>query len=174
MIEITNITLVDTQLELWLAEIEKQATEVVKGLAIESFRTLLMTSAQFTGDFAANWNVSVGNIDTFFKPLEHSRLSKKYFANGNSPVFIMGSGPAINEATRRNTGKLDIFRLGDSIFISNSSAHDEPYANLIEDGVVNFRPGNQGMPVATTMASMRSRYGEITQADSRRLARKKL
>lgn len=157
----------------WLQQYQTQTKAQMKGLAIVMFKRVLEYSPQYSGDFAANWRISLNNIDN--SPPEWT--SGELLANlptvqssFDSP-FKAGSRPAINIALTTNARKLDGFELGDTIYISNNSVHDEPYAMLIEGNQIRFRPGNYGAVVQRAYSFMTAKYsGPLSAADLRSLS----
>lgn len=169
MIEIRNLAEVFDQLDAWTSGVETLAEKVVKGIATDSFNHLLFHSPQYSGDFAANWRMSVNQINTTFVPLDSSREGADGKWDLVFNLYDTGSAPAIEEARNRNRGNLSSFKLGDTIFIANSSSHDESYAPKIEADQISWRPDshNSGRPIAITVGYIGQRYGVIdkTQAD---------
>lgn len=157
----------------WLQQFQTQTEAQIKGLAIVMFKKVLEYSPQYSGDFAANWRISLNNVDqtppewTAKELLTNLPASTTYF---DSP-FKAGSRPAINVALGTNSRKLDNFKLGDTVFISNNSYHDEPYAWLIEGNKIKFRPGNAGGTVARAFEYMTNKYGgPLSKTDLRSLS----
>lgn len=56
--------------------------------------------------------------------------------------FEMGSTPAMEYA--RSRAMWPTVQLGESVFLTNSAKHDEPYNIAIEKGTIYLRPVNEG------------------------------
>lgn len=170
MIEIKNADQVSAQIDVWLATAVKEAEGAARGLVIEALDTALEHSPQATGDFAANWNVSVGTPNGSFSSFEGS----PHTSNAQEEdIFLAGDRPAINMARVRNQGALSNFKLGNTIYLSNASAHDEPYALKIEGNQINFRIGNEGAVIERTIGAL-GKYRLIGKAAAKHLGRKKI
>lgn len=156
----TNAAEVAGQLDSWLADVEKEVEDIARGLATEALIYLLDYSPQYSGDFAANWNMSVNTPDYTF----HSDVfrDKHFPVKSGQTAFHMGDGPAMEYAFRNAAGKLDSFKLGDTIWLANAAAHDEPYAWLIEDNRIHFRPRNSGQTMYWAMQALIGYYTEIS------------
>jgi hypothetical protein len=133
----TNLDAFFAAIEAWAEEQEQLATKVAVGIAYHALYHIANNSAQFLGDFAANWNVSVGSADESFT---------ENILNTDR-VRIQGDQEAVQLAFARNRGRLATFKLGDSIHLANSAHHEEDYAWMIEDNQIKFRPGNSDRPM---------------------------
>lgn len=157
----------------WFDQYKTNTKAQVKGLAIVMFKRLLEYSPQYSGDFAANWRISLNKVDNHPPEWTGGELMLNLPASqtyAGSP-FKAGSRPAINLALTSNARKLDGFELGDTVYFSNNSTHDEPYAWKIENNEIKFRPGNAGAVVERAYAYMVGRYtGQLTPADLRSLS----
>jgi hypothetical protein len=157
-----NIGQVFSEMDAWLAAAEKEVEDVAKGLATEALVSLLEHSPQYSGDFAANWNMSVGTPDYTFNS---DVFRDKHFPIAHdATAFHMGDTPAAIYAFRNAMGKLDSFKLGDTIWLANAAAHDEPYAWLIENNMIRFRPQNDGQTMHWAMRDMTANYTDISSA----------
>lgn len=133
-LKIENLAAASTTVREWFKSVEAAAAEAAVGMAREAFEQVLETSPQYSGDFVANWKVSKNAPDTSFTP--------GIFTNGGRPLFRMGSSPAM--AYARANAHWPELKLGESIFLSNSASHTEPYALKIEHGLIKLRPVNEG------------------------------
>lgn len=172
MFEITNLDQVITQIDQWERDVNAMVEGVARGLSIELFRGVVERSAQYSGDFAANWKYSIGSPDYSFKPDvfgsgvvvgQYGRISR---SPGNR---LEGHGEAVAYANSQNRGRSSNYKLGQTIFVSNSAAHDEPYAVKIEDNLIKFRDGNRGAPGQRTLDNLLAQYGVITADKARKL-----
>jgi hypothetical protein len=172
MLFATNLDPFFDSIQAWVVTQRLVATHVARGLSVEAFNHLPTVSAQYSGDFAANWRYKVGAVDTSFTPdaLPKSTLRRHYSNRKKDGAHItsfysdrkMGSQEAIVYAYGHNAGKEGaVVALGPSIYISNSAKHDEFYAWKIENNEIKFRDGNEGSPVAKTYGLMAARFGGV-------------
>lgn len=137
MIKVTNLAEFDADVMAWFAAVEEAAAEAAVGLAKIAFHNLLIESPQYSGDFAANWRVSVGTISAGFTENAVGgvgALGDKAFQRGSPRAIAYAMGHA--EWPR--------IQLGQTIVLHNSAAHTEPYAMKIEEGSIVFRDVNSG------------------------------
>lgn len=153
----------------WLEKTTDTVMHVANGITVELFEQVLETSPQFSGDFAANWQYSINQVNTTFTELNLQD-------DPDQGSFSAGDRTAINYAKVMNKGRDSSYRLGDTFFVSNSAKHDEPYAILIENNQINFRrwAGNRGETINHAVRTVMPRYDHISPMQARRLARKKL
>jgi len=176
VIEFKNIGQVESQLHKWGEEAKALVTGVARGLSVVAFKYAVEISPQYSGDFAANWKYSAGFIDDSFLPDVVSPSNKypgKYQDLQANTAFSQGDFPARNAALRTNAGRELEFILGSTIYISNNAAHDEPYALLIEENKIKFRPENaqyQGFTVGQTLEHLKDRYANINGSDAVKLS----
>lgn len=162
----------EAAINAWFADIEQIAVGVARGISVELFNKLLDNSPQFSGDFAANWNYSINVVDKTFRPLESipgaGAVPFGRAEEGHIPRYALndyghrsqGDPEAIEEGKRRNAGKeRRLVKLGQTVFISNTSAHDELYAMLIEENKIKFNPGNRGETGKRSMREVAGKYG---------------
>lgn len=133
MIRAQNLDSFDATVQGWFEAVEEAVAEAAVGLANEAFEQLLESSPQYSGDFVANWKVGK-QPDYSFSPMPGRA--------GHMDPFQMGSTPAM-EYARAHAVWPDL-KLGESVYITNSAAHDEPYAVKIENGMIKLRPVNEG------------------------------
>lgn len=132
-IKVTNLAEVNATVGTWFKAVEKAAAEAAVGMARTAFEDLLETSPQYSGDFVANWVVS--------KNVPSTAFYEGVFSKSTKPLFQMGSTPAMSYA--RANAEWPKLKLGETLFISNSAAHTEPYAMKIEKGEIKLRPINE-------------------------------
>lgn len=132
---IKNIGEFHGQMSAWLAGVKDVAAEAAMGLAHDTFEQILTTAPQNSGDFVANTHVAVGAPST--APFESEVVGPI-----GEEMFHVGSTPAMEHA--RAQADWTPGKLGQSVFISSSAEHDEPYAVKIEEGLINLRPANAG------------------------------
>lgn len=170
MLKVTNMAEVFGEIDLWLKEVEAEIVGIANGLAYQALITVEHHSAQFSGDFAANWNLSVNIPDTSFQA---GIFPGHQWPTGHDP-FIMGDAPAMQYAYDAARGKLSGMKLGDTIWLTNAASHQEAYAEKIEAGRVNFRRGNDGMPIFHTVQVLMMDYKTINKGAAQRLLENQL
>lgn len=181
MFRIKNLGEVEAALDRWLVELEGLTAQVTVGLSVVLFDALLENSAQYSGDYAANWKYRVGSIDTSFTPNALGRqelLPEKGArpAGWSRPEHrkIMGDDEAIQYARAQAAGKASSYQFGDVIYLSNSAVHDEPYAFLIEGNKIKFRAGNQGETYKRAADMLAAKYSVIGAGNLQELLRERL
>ena len=164
MLKVTNIAKVFDQLDAFAAKGLADGEKAAKGMAYEALELALEVSAQSTGDFAANWNLSMGHPDTTFVKFGGARAQ-----------YQIRDAPALMEARSKNSGKLGGFVAGTTIFLSNAAAHDQAYAVLIEEGKIkNYRTVNAGAgaPIAKAAGVLATMYPRLSPAQIMELGSK--
>ena len=120
------------------------------------FGQILQGSPQYSGDFAASWRVSYHSVDYTY---ENDLFIHDVIETG---PFQRGSRKPIDHAKGR--AQWPKLGLGSHIYLSNSAAHEEPYAWKIESGAIHFRPVNEGADhvVARTVTYVGNLYKTIS------------
>lgn len=137
----------DAAVKAWFASVETASAAVAVGLARRVFDKVLIESPQYSGDFAANWKVTI-DAPAPASAFNADAVAKKRHGYPDATgiheftPFKRGDPEAIAYAKAHATWAS--IKLGQSIFISNSAEHDELYAWQIEHGIINFRPVNVG------------------------------
>jgi hypothetical protein len=133
VIEVQNLDKFDASVQRWFRSVEAAVTESATGMAKTALRSILNNSPQYTGDFVANWKVSVNSIDSSF-------TTNAIGGQDTTTPYQIGDSKAIRYAI--NKAKWPKLKLGDAIFLSNSAHHDDigGYAWKIEEGSIKFRP----------------------------------
>lgn len=157
MITITNLDQVFKTLDAWMAQAEAMTTKFCRGTANLIFNYTLENSVQYSGDFAANWRLSLNAPDpTFVKgavaqgePTATWKYGGKNVEEKTFTAFLpqAESNAAKAYARRENQGKLAGFKLGDTIYLANSAEHDEPYAVGIDEGTIKLRDPKSAAPL---------------------------
>ena len=169
MIEIKNLAAVVKQLDEWEASVYRLVQDVSRGLTVTLFKTALRYSPQYSGDFASNWRYSINEIDTSFETGNFVVLGYD-----NRPSRHQGDMEAINHALMYNIGNDRKFRLGDTVFITNSSAHDQAYSMMVWDDTIKRRRDANPDWVAERVLDLFSHYSVITPGMARRLTKENL
>jgi len=143
------------QVKNFLAKTEKKVEVKLTGLMKGAQSYATMMSPVYSGDFASNWNVSVGAPDASFSSSggDYMRLDDK----------LRGQPLTTSVGVTKGNFSMAGFKLGLDVYLSNASAHDEPYAWKIELGQINFRPVNRGKHAvrAKTLAHIRILMGGV-------------
>lgn len=158
-------------LDTAFAELEKECEEVVRGLTISMWKSILRYTPQYEGRMAASWTYSIG-APVYADRSEMVGAGPDRGFRSFIP-YQKGSRPAIEVANQMGTPSQPM-RLGDVVYISNGVNHGEgPYSQDIEDGNINLRAVNRpGQPVARTLALVQGRYGaDISRAAAGQLKR---
>lgn len=154
----------------WIAAVTQTAESVTKGLVFKLLDTILYKGPQYSGDFVANWNVSIGSTNYQFVPGGEVEAAFIRYERGYNVPAREGDRRAIQKALDRIN--LAGFKLGQTIYLANASAHDESYAVLIEQNRIEFRPENPsgGRVVARAMLNVGASYRTMDRATALRLA----
>lgn len=155
-VKVTNLAAFDADVQKWFGAVEKAAAEAAVGLAREALDEVLTYSPQYSGDFVANWKVGRLPINDFQSGVFTGGKLAKW------PLFQMGSREPINYAKAH--ARWPRIKLGETIYLSNSAAHDEPYAFKIEEGTIRLRPVNEGAAhvVRRAVLQVSHHYSTIT------------
>jgi hypothetical protein len=159
-------------LATWINQAEQTAEIVAKGYISEAFRHILHTSPQYSGDFVANWNFSVGlRGSPSFLPYAVNNLHYATKKDGSQSklgtldvIYREGSRTAIDYALSNAKAELPGFRLGQSVFFTNIAHHNSDYyAFKIEDKQIKFRKENPsgGAVMLRTVGVMQLHYTSI-------------
>jgi len=160
----------DARVKGWFAAVEKAASKAAAGLAKAAFTHIIENGPQYSGDFVANIKVGLGKINYDFDPgvVPHERgyhnlAGKEGVLNPGG----RGDKPAMDYARTYAALEWGRVKLGESIFISSTAAHDEPYSWLIEDGKIKFRPENLGADhvFQRAHAHVKNLYGTIGKSE---------
>lgn len=162
---IQNLAEFENSVQSWFKAVRGAAEEAAVGLAKRVFDKVLIESPQSSGDFTANWKVSVGAPDTTFTiGVIKQRLSHADH-EGIKWELLYKRGDPEAIAYAKSHANWQPIRLGQTIYISNSAEHDESYAMKIENGSINFRPANKGAEAVgrRSVAFVAGRYGVISK-----------
>lgn len=133
----------DTTVNGWFDAVEDAAQQAAAGLAEVALQHIVEESPQYTGDFVGGWEVSFNAPAYIWRPPQI--LRHESIAAGFVDPFAKGDEPAIEYALNKAQPRFAAAAaqpLGTAIYLSNSAAHDEPYAWKIEEGSIEFRPEN--------------------------------
>ncbi|UCV26798.1 hypothetical protein [Ferribacterium limneticum] len=149
MIYASNVDQVAKDLEAFLLAAERKATLKLKVIGGHALRWLATNSPQYSGDFAANWKVAINGIDLTFNDhavsaagTAKARSVGQIVEGHDAAMFQQGSAPAVSFSFSHGGPVINRARVGDTITISNSAVHDEPYAWKIEKNQIKFRDEN--------------------------------
>jgi hypothetical protein len=172
-VQITNAAAFNAGLDKWMADMDRLADGVLRGLAVEAFTLIVRESAQWSGNLAASWSLSVGNPDavseTPFKNTEPPKTSAPPFES----LYLKGSNPAFNYAmaNMRSSGVLSQMYLGEDVWIATGV----PYAQAVREDrhpelqKAFLRPGNTPSDMLEYAATKFRAYGALSYAAARKL-----
>lgn len=151
MIRITNADEFVTAIRKWVGAVRTQTEKVSISIAYDMLSHLLLTAPQYSGQFVASWNASVG--------------SPNYTSHEPPHLGPHQEGEPLAIRTALSRFNLAGFTLGERIFLANSVSHDEPYSVLIEENAIEFRPVNpsRGAVVARALNRARHEYANLTR-----------
>lgn len=162
---IQNLDKFEADVQSWFKAVRGAAEEAAVGLAKRVFDKVLIESPQSSGDFTANWKVSVGVPDTTFTigVLKQRQSHPDHEGIRWDLLYKRGDPEAI--AYAKSHAHWQPIKLGQTIYISNSAEHDENYAMKIENGQINFRPVNSGAGAVgrRSIAHVASRHKVISR-----------
>lgn len=146
------------------SELEKDCTEVVRGITVELWNSILIKTPQYFGGMAASWNYTYNKADvanrTSMIPARVAMESDSWFSH--SPTR-RGDPFAIGIANAASAGKDASFKLGKMVYINNGVFHDEgEYSAIIESyEPTQLRTFNRpGKPVHRSLDMIATRYGQ--------------
>ncbi len=162
MIKVTNLGQVMSEIDRWLVAVQVEVEQIAIDLMKVMLRQALWNSPQYSGDFVANFKVSIGKQDRSFTP---GIFSDKIFPT--KAPYQKGDTPAITFAAMANADKATGFKLGGTIWLSNSAAHDDLYAWKIENNTLKLRPQNFGGdgPLRYVKAYIGINFSRITKTN---------
>lgn len=164
MLRITNFDKVFEEMDAWLLQAEAEVERVAISYAQTMLKHAAHRSPQYSGDFVSNWKLSVNRIPgaTEFEP---NVFPDKMFPT--EEPYQMGDDAGIRVAIVRNEDSVSEFnfKLGDTIWLSNSAYHDSTYAWKIENSTIKLRPVNYGgyAPLKQVRNFMRQHFSEINK-----------
>lgn len=140
MITIRNRDAYNRQLTAAINRKSKEIGEILQKKMREAQLHARSISPVYSGDFASNWNVSVGKPDvTFISNIDYTASNRSYTREKGFSVVP----EPVTQPWGVGNFSFAGFTLGSTVYLSNSAEHDEPYAFLIEENRIAFRPVNQ-------------------------------
>lgn len=160
MFKVTNADKVFGDIDKWLAEVERETLLIAVNMMWVMLGKATLVSPQYSGDFVANFQFSVGTPSR--------RFTEGIFPDKQFPTqepYKRGDTPAVQYALTNNAGRFDRAKLGDTLWLANSAMHHDLYAWKIEDGLLKLRPVNYGGqgPLRQVRIHMRVHYSRITK-----------
>lgn len=153
-----------TNLEQAMRELESELTQIVRGLTIYTWNSILSKTPQYYGRMAASWTYRVGSTPAFYDRSGEvqSRMGPSreqlegYDDPGTFHALWKGHPQAIAIANSHSAGADAGFKLGDTVWITNGVDHGEgPYSAAIENGEIRLRMYNMpGTPVKQTVEQL--------------------
>ena len=149
----TNVSDFEKQLASALAVLEVKMSIKYYAFTLKVFKSVVMTSPQWSGNLASNWNYSINSPDTSYSEIsEKSGSAMKFFKS-----FQVGADPAVSRALRKaSVGPVPSWRV--PVYITNATPTDQMTGSLVQDmadGYVKLRPVNmvpaQGAIISFTL-----------------------
>lgn len=156
MLRVENRAQFEAEVSAWVGAVKTAAERLVVRMMADAKQFAETHSPVYSGDFASNWNVSYGAPDTTFVQGP---------ANPGKGLYPMSFPAARESAWGQGKFGMTRFSLGQTAYLANSAAHDEPYAWKIENNQIVFRPVNQGKDrvLGKTFDHLVNHYGQITK-----------
>lgn len=157
------------EIETWVDTEEIACSKVYQGLCISCFNSTLFNTPQWTGNAAANWNLSSGEpnftVNTF----------PDYFNIGGTPFSkLMPNQEAFDLAAIRNESEgLAVSLKNPSVFICNASTdlNDEVYVSKLEENPSSYlRPENDPGAMIELTTTWFNSLGDIDSEQATELA----
>lgn len=150
-VRITNLPEFHRQTAAWTNAVRSGLERAVVRIMKDAQMFATLNSPVYSGDFASSWNVSWGKPDTTFNA-STDYLGPEYPEPKSGP---WGMGKFASGTPK----------LGQTAYLTNAAFHDEPYAWLIEDNLIKFRPVNsgKGRVAGKTFAHLGAAYKTITR-----------
>lgn len=168
--EIKNFDQVKRQVDRWMQKARQEAQETAKGLTVTLLTRLVQNSPQWTGDFASNWRYSIGTPDLTYDSGDVAPNG----AEGSEP-WKQFSRPAIQLGLAKNRGKDYKFKLGDTVYVSNSSTHDTTYAKGVYDGTIKLRDVNSIVKLSSVVQDFNAEYAvTLSPSQAKTLSRRQI
>lgn len=160
-----------------LGELERELTDVTRGMTVHLFYSILARTPQYYGGMAASWSYNYNG-----RAYDRSNLIPARAAEARATLWDQvlpdskaepavrrrGDGWAINLAESANAGEDSLFRLGRKTYITNGVDHGEgPYSGEVETWKTTppLRAANlPGQPVARSLDMVLSLYGNGVKA----------
>ena len=138
------------------AELEAECTEIVRGLTVRTWNSILSRTPQFLGRMTASWTYSLNSpqfVDRSSTIPAPSPEKNGFINYENFSGLWRGHPTAMAIANAASSGRDSQFKLGDTVWFSNGVNHGEgEYAGAVESGEVKLRSVNlPGEPVRRTL-----------------------
>ena len=120
MLEVLGVSGVDEE----FARLERELTEVIRGITVAIFQHTLILSPQFYGRFVESWTYGVGNSPFLY----NAYLAVPPMNEQGHRAYGMakaGDMYAIAKAQEGSAGHDELFQLGDTVWIANAASHVE-------------------------------------------------
>jgi hypothetical protein len=156
-------------LEEAFSELEQDCTDIVRGMTVWAWNTVLQQTPQWSGAMAVSWSYSLNS--PHYEDRTHEAVNDTVEVDGKEmplhqgreySLLHKGYMPNIEVANAHSAGNDLPFRLGDTVYISNGVQSEDDYAQAIEDknySVVNLRSANRpGAMMGRTLDRMQSMW----------------
>ncbi len=144
MFEISNWDEVERGLKKFEQQLEKSVEDFYRGWTVKMFQQIVWTTPQWSGNAVANWNYSLGQVDSTYTTQRLDDYAAAQAEGQQLPRATRGDGDAVNEVFIKNEGR-DAgvkFSLGGlpEVFIHNPSQNltGKAYASFLEANESGF------------------------------------
>lgn len=145
-----------TNLDQVFGELEAECEDIVRGLTVRVWNSVLSRTPQFYGRMVSSWNYTLDPSDAVDRSdqIETTLDDGNKFAEG---LLHRGHPAAIAIANAANFGNDYSFKLGQTVWLTNGA----PHAMKVESGELKLRAINQpGTPVTRTLDWVQSTWGK--------------
>lgn len=154
-------------LEAKFGEFETEITDIVRGITVELFYSILARTPQYYGGMAASWSYNYNGVAYDRSRMIEARQvppgAALYGEKADFNVRRKGDEWAINIAATASAGRDQIFQLGKKVYITNGvTGLEGPYASIVEgwDSSPPLRSVNlPGTPMKRALDMIESKYG---------------
>lgn len=147
------------------ADLEQECTDVVRGLTVFLWNSILTKTPQYFGGMAASWTYtySASNAKDRSNSVKREAGWREGSMFGPPDLKYRGHPVAIAIANAASAGKDSEFKLGRTVYLTNGVNHGEgPYSVTVENyDAGSLRLYNRpGRPVSRSLDAIQSKFGD--------------
>jgi hypothetical protein len=171
MLRVSNLAKVNDGLENWLEAIEDLADGAYRGLAVGAFRYIVENTAEWSGNLAASWKLTVGAPAAGYDPTVFKGTSLGGLGQPEPFSKRAPNTAALHYAKSIAKSELPHIRLGAPVYISNGA----PYTwnvelNVSERGKAFLRIVNLPVEMVYAASDKFGSLGRLSEAQAKTLA----